>query len=318
MRKLQSLFLILLIFCKSDFSFAVAAKNLAPPAKATSSVLIASDLIAKSQPSEWRDLDNENLLYIELTSGRVVIELAPEFAPRHVANVKELAREKYWDGLAIVRVQDNYVVQWADPNAEKPELRRKLQKAKLTLAPEFDRELDQKQSFKKLPDKDIYAPETGFVNGFPVGRDLKAKKSWLIHCYGTVGVGRDDAVDSGGGTELYAVIGHSPRHLDRNITLIGRVVKGIDLFSSLPRGKGPMGFFEKPEQNIQIRSIKMAADVPENERLKLETLRTDSQLFDQLIQARRNRKESWFHFQAGKVEICNLPVTVREKVVSMK
>ncbi len=273
----------------------------------------AAELIAGSKPSDWRGLDDDNVLIMELASGRVIIELNPDFAPKHVSNVKALARESYWDGLAIVRVQDNYVVQWADPNAEKPELRRKLKSAQQTLAPEFDRALDLKIPFTKLPDKDNYAPETGFSNGFAAARDPKAKKMWLLHCYGAVGVGRDEAPESGGGTELYAVIGHAPRHLDRNVTLIGRVVQGVELFSSLPRGRGPLGFFEKPEQNILIRSIRLAADLPEKERPKLEVLRTDTPLFTKLIEARRSRTEKWFYHQAGRLEACNMPVQVRAK-----
>lgn len=275
--------------------------------------LMVADLMAASQPSDWRALDPENTLYMELPAGRVIIELAPQFAPNHVNNVKALAREKYWDGLAVVRVQDNYVVQWADPNAEKPEAKRKIQNAKATLPPEFDSAFDPKLPFTALPDKDVYAPETGFVNGFAVARDKKAKKQWLIHCYGAVGAGRDNAADSGGGSELYAVIGHSPRQLDRNVTLLGRVIQGIELLSSLPRGKGKMGFYEKPAENITIKSVRVAADVPEKERTPLEILRTDTPLFKKLIEARRARREEWFHYQAGRLEVCNVPVPARER-----
>src|SRR5436190_5975383 len=95
--------------------------------------LAMADLLAGSKRSDWRPLDLENTLYLDLATGRVVIELAPAFAPEHVANVKALAREHYFDGLAILRVQDNYVVQWGDPNAEKPEQARKIQTAKKTL-----------------------------------------------------------------------------------------------------------------------------------------------------------------------------------------
>jgi peptidylprolyl isomerase len=272
---------------------------------------VASELLKNSLPSDWRALDPENTLYMELASGRVVIELAPEFAPHHVANIKSLARENYWDGLAVVRVQDNYVAQWADPNAEKPELKRKIKNAQATLAAEFDRAWDSRVAFKKLPDPDVYAPETGFFNGFAVARD--GKKTWLVHCYGAVGAGRDTAADSGGGSELYAVIGHSPRHLDRNVTLVGRVVQGMELLSSLPRGHAALGFYEKPEQNAPIRSIRLASSVPEKERLNLEVLRTDTPLFRQLIEARRNRVEDWFKYRANRVEVCNVPIPVREK-----
>lgn len=274
---------------------------------------ITADILAATTPADWRTLDPENTLYMELASGRVVIELAPEFAPKHVANVKALARENYFDGLAIIRVQDNYVVQWADPDAEKPELARKIQHAQKTLPAEFDRAFDARLPFTPLPDRDVYAPEVGFSGGFPVARDRKSGRMWLVHCYGMVGAGRDNAPGSGGGTELYAVIGHAPRQLDRNVTLFGRVVQGIELLSALPRGPAPMGFYTNAAMNVPIKSIRVAADVPEAERSQLELMRTDTPAFKQLIEARRNRREEWFQFAAGRIEIGNVPLPVRVK-----
>jgi peptidylprolyl isomerase len=281
----------------------------AEPAKRKSPTM--AEVLAASKPSDWRPLDPENTLYLELTNGRVVIELAPDFAPQHVANVKALARERYFDALAIIRSQDNYVVQWADPDSEKPEHARKIQKAKRTLPPEFDRALDPKVPFTRLADGDVYAPEVGFSGSFPVARDPKTGKMWLAHCYGMVGAGRDVAADSGGGTELYAVIGHAPRHLDRNVTLLGRVVQGIDLLSALPRGTGALGFYEKPEQRVPIKAIRVAADVPTAERSALEMMRTDTPAFQELIESRRNRPEEWFQARAGRIELCNVPLPVR-------
>jgi peptidylprolyl isomerase len=289
----------------------VSASLLASSDTTKSKTPTMAEVLSNSAPADWRALDPENTLYLELASGRVVIELAPAFAPNHVANVKALAREHYYDGLAIVRVQDNYVVQWADPNDEKPELKRKIQHAHATLPAEFDRALDPKLPFTPLPDKDVYAPEVGFSGGFPVARDPRAGKMWLVHCYGMVGAGRDNAPDSGGGTELYAVIGHAPRQLDRNVTLLGRVVQGMELLSSLPRGPGAMGFYEKPEQMLPIKSIRVAADVPEAERSHVELMRTDTAAFRDLIESRRNRHEPWFQFQAGHIEIGNVPLPVR-------
>lgn len=274
---------------------------------------IVSELLESSKPTDWREVKQENLLYMQLPQGLVVIELAPEFAPKTVENVKALAQEKYWDGLSIVRVQDNYVVQWADPNAEKPELKRKLKKAHEKIPAELEYNLDRSLSFKRLRDPDTYMSEVGFYNGFAMGRDTKAKKMWLLHCYGSVGVGRDTAPDSGNGTELYAVIGQAPRHLDRNVTVIGRVLQGMEFLSSLPRGGGKMGFYEKPEQQVKIRSIHLGSDVEKKDRLNLEVLRTDTPLFDQIIEARRNRAEEWFHYQAGRIDACNVQIPVRVK-----
>jgi cyclophilin family peptidyl-prolyl cis-trans isomerase len=272
-----------------------------------------AEVLATSKPADWRTLDPENTIYLELTNGRVVIELAPAFAANHVANIKALVREHYFDGLAFLRSQDNYVVQWGDPDAEKPDKKRKILVAKATLPPEFDRALDSKLPFTRLPDGDVYAREVGFSEGLPVARDPKSKKMWLVHCYGMVGAGRDNPPDSGGGTELYVVIGQAPRHLDRNVTLVGRVVQGMELLSSMPRGTAAMGFYDKPEQRTPIKVIRVAADVPVEERSKLEVLRTDTPTFQALIESRRNRREEWFHFQAGNIELCNVPIPVREK-----
>jgi len=285
--------------------FALAADTSRPEVQTMAAILAAS------KPDDWRLLDPEMVLYVELAAGRVVIELAPGFAPAHVANVKALAREHYYDGLAVLRVQDNYVAQWGDPSADKPAAARKILNAKRTLPGEFDHSINPAIPFTRLPDGDVYAPEVGFSNGFPVARDPKTGKMWLVHCYGMVGAGRDTAADSGGGTELYVVIGQAPRHLDRNVTLLGRVVQGMELLSSLPRGTGAMGFYEKPGQRVPIKTIRVAADVPVAGRTELEVLRTDTSLFQDLIESRRNRQESWFQFRAGHIELCSVPIPVR-------
>jgi len=130
-----------------------------------------------------------------------------------------------------------------------------------------------------LPDGDVHAPQVGFSGGFLWRRDPKSGKMWLIHCYGMVGAGRDAPTDSGGGTELYIVIGHAPRHLDRNVTLLGRVVLGIELLSALPRGTGALGFYEKTRATSSNQGHRVAADLPLTERTDLQVLRTDTPLF---------------------------------------
>jgi cyclophilin family peptidyl-prolyl cis-trans isomerase len=264
-----------------------------------------ADVLAASKPSDWRALDPENTLYMELASGRVVIELAPRFAPNHVATIRALAREHYYDGLVIERVQDDYVAQWGDPDD-----RRSTGSVPRSLAAEFARPSDGLE-FVSLSDPDTYAPETGFVDGFPAARDPASHLAWLTHCYAMVGAGRDNDANSGGGRELYAVIGHAPRSLDRNVTLLGRVVQGIELLSSLPRGSGALGFYEHASDRVPIRSIRIASDVPDSQRSRLEVLRTDTQTFTDLIESRRNRHEEWFKVQAGRIDICNIPLPVR-------
>jgi peptidylprolyl isomerase len=186
---------------------------------------------------------------------------------------------------------------------------RSLGSAKARIAPEFDRIIRRESGFVPLPDPDTYAPETGFSSGFPVARDHGHE--WLTHCYGMVGLGRDNAADSGNGSELYAVIGQAPRNLDRNVTLVGRVVQGIELLSTMPRGTGALGFYSSASQNIPISSVRLASDLPSASQPHLAALRTDSGTFRALIEERRTRPDPWYVHSPGHLGVCNVPLPVR-------
>ena len=288
---------------------ALAAENLAALSAST-----MQQILKASKPSDWRVLNPQDTLYMDLPQGCVVIELDPAYAPLHVANIRMLARQHYWDGLAIVRVQDNFVTQWADPAAEEEHPRRpprSLGKAKATLPAEFERDITPGLPFTRLPDGDVYASEVGFSDGFPVARDPATGKTWRVQCYGTVAVGRGNAPDSGPGTELYAVIGQAPRQLDRNTAVVGRVVQGMQYLAALPRGHGPLGFYRNPAHQTKILSVRLASELPPSKRLPLAVMRTDTPAFAALIESRRNRSNPWFHHKAGKIGICNVPLPVR-------
>jgi peptidylprolyl isomerase len=126
-----------------------------------------------------------------------------------------------------------------------------------------------------------------------------------------VGVGRNLSPDTGSGAELYTVIGHAPRHLDRNIALVGRVIEGIEHLSSLPRGTGPLGFYEKEEERVPIQSVRIGNDVADLP--AFEYLSTDSESFAKYADARANRRDPFFNVPAGGADICNIPVPVRRK-----
>jgi peptidylprolyl isomerase len=277
----------------------------AAPQSTLKPTVTMADILATAPASAWRPLADEHTLYMELPAGRVIIELEPALAPHTVANIEAMARAHYYDGLSVMRVQDNYVAQWGDP-----EDKRTLPAELKSLAPEFA--VPQGSTlFTPLADVDGYAPQAGFVDSFPAARDTKAGLEWLTHCYAAVGVGRDNDPTTGNGSELYAVIGNAPRHLDRNVTVVGRVRSGIELLSSLPRGTGDLGFYATPAEYTTIKSVRLASELPPAARARLEVLRTDTPTFAALVDSRRNRHDDWFVHPAGHIDLCNVPLPVR-------
>ena len=272
-------------------------------------LLTPNDVVAQSPTSAWKAISADDLMVIDLANGgRVIVQLAPAFAPVHVANIKALARGKYWDGATVYRVQDNYVAQWGLNESDKPwppgvtakppaEYTRPLKGLKIT----------------PLGSPDAYAPGAGFADGWPVAYNAKAGWADLTHCYGTVGVGRDLSPDTGTGGELYAVIGNAPRQLDRVIALVGRVVDGIDRLSTLPRGTEALGFYKEKAQYVPIASIRIASDMPAGDRPSYEVMDTSSPTFARYLKIRANRHDDFYIRPAGGVDVCNVQVPVRKK-----
>ena len=268
-----------------------------------------NDIVASAPASAWKAIPPDDLMVIDLKNGgRVVVQLAPAFAPVHVANIKALARGRYWDGATVYRVQDNYVAQWGLNDSGKPWPKDVVAKPPA----EYTRPLNGLR-ITPLGSPDPYAPGAGFADGWPVAYSTKAGWANLAHCYASVGVGRDLSPDTGTGGELYAVIGHGPRQLDRNIALVGRVVDGIDRFSTLPRGTEALGFYKDKAQYVPIASIRIASDMQAGERPSYEYMDTASASFARYLQLRANRHDDFYIRPAGGVDLCNVQVPVRKR-----
>lgn len=275
----------------------------APPAK----LLTPNDIVAAAPPSAWRTISPDDLLVIDLKSGgRVVVQLAPAFAPIHVANIRELARGQWWNGAAVYRVQDNYVAQWGNNDSDKA-----LPKGVIAKPPaEYTRGL-KGLAVHPLGFADPYAPAAGYASGWQIAYSPKGNWANLAHCYASVGVGRDLSPDTGTGGELYAVIGHGPRHLDRNIALVGRVVDGIDKLSSLRRGTEALGFYKERSEDTPIARARLASQLDAGERPSFQYMDTGSASFAKYLRLRANRKDQFYIRPAGGVDLCNAPVPVR-------
>ena len=253
----------------------------------------------------------DDLLVMDLANGgRVVIQLAPDFAPVHVANIRALARANYWNGATVYRVQDNYVAQWGLNESDKPwpagvdrpSRRRNICGRSKGLA------------VKPLGSPDAYAPGAGFADGWPVAYSPKAGWADLVHCYGSVGVGRDLSPDTGTGGELYAVIGQAPRQLDRNIAVVGRVIDGhrqAELASARDRGarllQGQGAIRADRRASASRATCRRASGRP------IEYMDTASPTFARYLKVRANRHDDFYIRPAGGVDLCNVQVPVRKK-----
>jgi peptidylprolyl isomerase len=264
-------------------------------------------ILAASKIGEWVAIPADDLMVLELAGNRrVVIQLAPDFAPVHVQNIKALARTGYWQGAAVYRVHDNYVAQWGNNETEKP-----LPPSVVARPPaEYQRNLAG-LDVVPLGSPDPYAPLVGYAKGWPVAVDTRDATVALAHCYASVGVGRDLSPDTGMGGELYAVIGHGPRALDRIIANVGRVVSGIEHLSSLPRGTEALGIYKERSSDVPIVSVQLASMMAEETRPRFEYRDEKSASFAAWLHVKKNRQDDFYIRPAGGVDLCNATTPVR-------
>ncbi|MEO6432518.1 MAG: peptidylprolyl isomerase [Sphingomicrobium sp.] len=282
---------------------AIAVIGAAPAKK-----LAPGEIVAAAASSEWKSIAAHDLLVIDLAPGkRIVLQLAPKFAPVHVSNIRALAKSGYWAGASVYRVQDNYVAQWGNNESEKPW----PTGVDPTPPKEYQRRLKGLR-VKPLGFADSYAPAAGFVDGWPIAYSPKRGWATLAHCYSTVGAGRG-MEDSGSGGELYAIIGHATRHMDRNLAIVGRVIEGIDLLSSLPRGTEALGFYKEKSAFVPIASVRLASDMPAAERPSFEVMDTNSRSFAHYVRVRGHRDDDFYRVSAKGTDLCNVQVPIRRK-----
>jgi peptidylprolyl isomerase len=316
----------------------------ADPAPAPKSAPSPGEIVATAPAGDWVDIAPDDMLVMTLApdakgKARVAIIqlMAPPFSQGWVANIRTLAKAHWYDGVAVVRVQDNYVTQWGDPNGD-DDARKKALPAGLKATAEGDyltplavtkRDASIRPLPRRMTRADAYAGYAFFLDGWPMAADNISytpavyartgkldpqpteEATWPIHCYGAVGVARGMSPDAGSGAELYTVIGHAPRQLDRNIAVVGRVIEGMEHLSSLPRGSGPLGFYEKEGERAPILSVRLASDLPAAQRPHFQYLSTQSDSFVRYADARANRRDPFFIVPANGADICNIPVPIR-------
>lgn len=283
-------------------------------------ILISLSVSASAQDDLiWISLDPENTVYLQIQDDTVIIELNPTFAPKTVEHFKKLLDEQFYRGLSFYRVIDGFVAQGGDESDIDDSQATKNLKAEFEinwpLKPKDRQEAKDwlPMSWTPVQTKDLFAPYTGFIDGFPAARDKKkAGKAWLTHCPGTVAMARNDDPDSGN-TDFYIVIGQAPRYLDRNLTVFGRVVWGMDVVQRIKRGPTlKNGIIEADLDRSWIKRMRLASSLEVREQLDIYVADTNSKGFKNLLKERRNRNQKFFHHKPPRVlDICQVPIPAR-------
>ncbi len=281
-------FTLLVVCLTSVFSLSSYAEQ--------QSKLTAKEIIAMAKDSEWRHVDPENILKINLPTGPAYVELNPLLAPNHTKNTKLLVREDFYDGLSMYRYVEDFVAQGGDSSEKKP-----TKLGKRDIAAEFYLQTKQPLQTTLLVGPDGYAEKTGFLGGFAVAQNDQQTQTWQVHCQGVFAMARSADVDSGG-SEFFVTIGGPQRYLDRNITVFGRVIEGMEHFHRLNRKKRDDAVFNP------ISSIDVLADITSSDTSQFKVMKSDSASFLALIEERKNRVGDWYVETPDYVDVCSVPI----------
>jgi peptidylprolyl isomerase len=255
---------------------------------------------------EWRTLDANKTVLLTLPHGKVVIELAPQFSPKHVEQFIKLTKSGHYDGNKFYRVIDGFVAQGG------PEEDSIADKSVPILKMEGDFTTDENWQFTKIQDNDLFAEQTGFKDGFPVGHNPSEKKAWLTHCPGVIAMARGNEPDSAT-SHFYIVNGQATRYLDRIMTVFGRVVYGMNNVQSITRtsvieGDTPV---DKKDYTPML-SMQMMSDVPKEQQILLQVQNTEHPAYSEMIVKRKKRENAFFYKKPPPVlDVCQTPVKTR-------
>ena len=258
-----------------------------------------------SASGQWRALDINNTALLTLPHGKVVIELAPQFSPKHVTQFSALTKNSFYDGTKFYRVIDGFVAQAGPKDGSDKD------KSVSLLAMEGQFKTGNNWSFTQVQKDDLFAKNTGFKDGFALARDNKSS-AWLTHCPGTLAMARGNEADSAS-SHFYFVIGQAPRYLDKIMTIFGRVVYGMEHIQAIQRTSVIEGEYAvDSREHTPIVSLKLMADVPLTERIVIEVENTESAVFVERLKKRRARENEFFFEKPPSVlDVCQVPIRSR-------
>ena len=254
---------------------------------------------------DWRKIAPENLLVLKTAHGETLIELNPNFAPGHAARMRKLATDRALNNTEFYRVIDGFVAQTGLNGNDKSEDYPPLMN-------ENERAIATDGSFTPLGNADLYAAEVGHLNGFAAARNMESGTEWLLHCPGAVAMARD--TDPNSGAADYYIVLDAQRYLDRNLTVFGRVVSGMEYVQMVRRGDREIesGVIQALASGDRIFTVTLASDMPEDSRPVVEVMKTDSNSFANAKRSKRVRRDPFFYNTPPEVvDICDMPVPAK-------
>ncbi|AAZ24607.1 MULTISPECIES: peptidylprolyl isomerase [Colwellia] len=263
-----------------------------------------------SADSVWRELSLNNTVLLTLPHGKVVIELAPQFSPIHVAQFSQLTQQGFYDQTSFYRVIDGFVAQAGPKDGSKKDRSVPL------LAMEAEWQTDKKWTYTSVQENDLFAEQTGFKDSFALGyqasNDGNTGKAWLTHCPGTVAMARNNEADSAS-SHFYFVIGQAPRYLDRIMTIFGRVVYGMQHIQAIQRTEVVKGDYAVDHRDFtKIVSMQLMSDVTKADQIHIEVENTESTNFADRLVKRRARDSAFFYKKPPPVlDVCQIPIRSR-------
>ena len=254
----------------------------------------------------WRTVDPENLIIIDTKYGDIGIELFPEIAPKHVAQVKALARSGFYNNVPFHRVIDGFMNQTGDGangdgtgDSDLPDI-----EAEFT----FRRGSD--LPFTLVTAQQVGQGEigVGFYKSLPIASQPTAQalftkdnkvEAFGLHCKGVTSMARTSDPNSAN-SQFFLMRGKAD-HLDTQYSIWGTTVMGYDLLEK-PL-VGTIG--EIPDwMPDRMNEVEVAADMSEDERPTIQVLKTDSPAFNNWLKTQKNEDGSF-------PDICEISVPTR-------
>ncbi len=258
--------------------------------------LAALMVAGSAHAADWKSLDADNTLVVDTSKGRVIVALSPEMAPQAVERIKTLTRRGFYDGLLFHRVIPQFVAQTGNPNNKDGG---KSDLPNLALESVFN--------LNATPHHTVAKPVTGavgFIGATPFASTndyhikTRAIRAWGTHCAGVVGMGRDDEPKNSANSELYITLSDVSR-LDRDYTVVGRVVTGFEIVKALNAGEPPVS----PDAMTRVRVL---ADIAATERPKLEVMDVSGAAFKAHVTTIRAERGADF-------SVCDVTVPVQAR-----